>query len=300
MYVRGNPVRLHDPSGNAGGMVLDEVEVKALPETPTLGEKRGQASGSFEEMTDDSQAVTDSTESTGDASKTALDLKIDPVYLEWDEIDWPSFISSVKNDKSTRITLDESGTKVANIETVDDALSTTEIYSFTGDLQYRLSEAKVQNYYNDPQERVKTITRAPFLGDITPQARQYFETFQKNMPVFDLLKSGTNAKFDFKGTEWINENPNSVVILAGYAMTLRDAGNFIFGYSARAKGYPASFVAWGGGFDEQNKGMWNKLKGLAEYSIIVPEFKYQPPYFGEAPRSANMAYLGMSLFAGQK
>ncbi|HKM03959.1 MAG TPA: RHS repeat-associated core domain-containing protein, partial [Lachnospiraceae bacterium] len=34
MYVRGNPVRLSDPSGNAGEMVLDEVEVKGKGPRP--------------------------------------------------------------------------------------------------------------------------------------------------------------------------------------------------------------------------------------------------------------------------
>ena len=58
MYVRGNPVRLHDPSGNAGALPectdqidynLPNQDVKALPDNPTLGGMRGNASGSFSE-----------------------------------------------------------------------------------------------------------------------------------------------------------------------------------------------------------------------------------------------------------
>lgn len=39
MYVRGNPVRLSDPSGNASEMVLDEVEVKGKGPKPAQGHK---------------------------------------------------------------------------------------------------------------------------------------------------------------------------------------------------------------------------------------------------------------------
>ncbi|MFA6719100.1 MAG: RHS repeat-associated core domain-containing protein [Prevotella sp.] len=56
MYVRGNPVRLHDPSGNAGAPPectdqidynLPNQDVKAFPDNPTLGGMRWNASGFF-------------------------------------------------------------------------------------------------------------------------------------------------------------------------------------------------------------------------------------------------------------
>lgn len=65
MYVWGNPVRLHDPSGNAGALPectdqidynLPNQDVKALPDNPTLGGMRGNASGFF---SPDASAVSD-------------------------------------------------------------------------------------------------------------------------------------------------------------------------------------------------------------------------------------------------
>jgi hypothetical protein len=215
------------------------------------------------------------------------------------ENDWAPSITDIGYNKGSKITLDESGKKIANIETIEDGNLITEIYLASGELLYRGPEVGVQNYYNEPENRdpnnEKGITGALFLGDITSQAEQYFEAFQNYEYGLDLLNSGTNNDFDFKGTEWIDQNANSVVILGEHVMTLRDAGNFLFGYSAKEKGYPSLIPAWGGGFDQQNKGDLNKLIWFLPSLFIL-----NPPYFGEEPRSANMSYLGMSLFAPKK
>lgn len=71
MYVRGNPVRLWDPSGMAAALPecddqidynLPNQDVKALPDNPTLGGMRGNASGFF---SPDNTDVAISTEKLG-------------------------------------------------------------------------------------------------------------------------------------------------------------------------------------------------------------------------------------------
>lgn len=66
MYVRGNPVRLHDPSGNAGVMVLDEVEVK--------GQGPKQSSSSSSSSSSSASSATNSkSSSTAPTKETSFD-----------------------------------------------------------------------------------------------------------------------------------------------------------------------------------------------------------------------------------